>query len=904
MLHYFEAPMKNWKRLLTLIALALLGVALLLLGAGILFTDLIVDFWWHVEMGYGEFFWLKLLYRYILSGGVTVFFFLIFFLNFWAASRYLGADDGSFARLGRAEGSRRQQLMHLFQTGSMKVYTPLSLLLAIAIALPFYHDWHAALLFVFGPQAGTRDFFFQQDVSFYLFSYPVFQLIQREMLMTSAILALAIVLLYWTEHRIAGQDQGKPWARGARIHLSGLVIVTTLLLAWGFMLERFQLLYTEVHEPQFFGPGFVEMSYQLPIIWLSIISLIGAVLAGLWVVHQRKGLALAASFALVFLASLGLRHVEAVPAALERFIVKPNPVKTERSHMKNNIDSTLAAYDLTHITNIDIVPGLPDEDVLDPELRTHLYNIPVWDPEFLDDVYQQLQGIRPYYHFTDVDVDRYMINGRLEQVNLAARETNISLLPPAAQNWENTHLRYTHGYGAVVTPAAQDGQTPMHWYLQDLTMQTSNTFNAVERPDIYYGEENLTYAIVPNKLEIIGIPSADEASSFNYTGSGGVPISSLFRKLLFALYFRDEKLFFSVNITSDSRALFHRNIVERVRTLTPFLNLDHDPYIVITPKRIFWIIDAYTTSDWYPVSKRSNARFNRDEDEQQFNYIRNSVKIVVDAFDGHVDYYVNDTTDPIIQGYRNAYPGLFKDLATLPPVLKEHLRYPKDLFVNQMRIYARYHQSEPELFYEQAETWDFARVNDAVVKPYYLTTSLEGYQSDRHNFILLNPMTPVGRSNLSVLAVAGTFGQSPEAQTSQINGKQIIIYRFSRETQVDGPAQVSAMIDQDPEIARQLTLWDQRGSRVLRGRIIVLPVGRSVLYVQPVYIVSTSGTRIPELQRIILSMGNVVVMNASLEDGIVELEKRLKAMRDGTPGRLSVPRGPVGPASGPSLAPM
>lgn len=894
--------MNNWKRLLIIIFLAALGLAALLLGVGILFTDLIVDFWWHSEMGLGGFFWLKLLYRYILSGVVTVFFFLIFFLNFWAASRYLGTDANSFARLGRDEGSRRRQWLDLFQTGSMKVYVPLSLILAIAIAIPFYQDWHAALLFIFGPAAGAKDFMFGKDISFFLFSYPVFQLIQREMLIAAGILTAAISLLYWIEHRIAGQ--GKAWARGARIHLSGLVLVTALVVAWGFMLDRYQLLYTEAHEPQFFGPGFVEVNYHLPIIWISIISLLGAVLAGLWYLHQRKGMAVALTLGVVFLAALGLRQVAAIPYAINRFVVKPNPVKTERQYMKNNIDSTLAAYDLTHITNLDITPGLPDEDVLDPELRTHLYNIPVWDPEFLDDVYQQLQGIRPYYHFTNVDTDRYMINGRLEQVNLAAREANISLLPPAAQNWENTHLRYTHGYGAVVTPAAQDGQTPMHWYLQDLTMQTSNAFNAVERPDIYYGEENLPYVIVPNKLEIVGIPSADEESSFNYTGSGGVPISSLFRKLLFALYFRDEKLFFSVNITSESRALFHRNIVERVRSLTPFLNLDHDPYIVVTPKRIFWIIDAYTTSDWYPVSKRSVNRFNRDEDDQQFNYIRNSVKIVVDAFDGHVDYYVNDTSDPVIQGYRNAYPGLFKDLATLPPLLKEHLRYPKDLFVSQMRIYARYHQQEPELFYEQAETWDFARVNDAIVKPYFLTTSLEGYQSDRHNFMLLNPMTPVGRSNLSVLAVAGTFGPGAQGQSNPANGKQIILYRFSRESQVEGPAQVSALIDQDPEIARQLTLWDQRGSRVLRGRIIVLPVGSSVLYVQPVYIVSTSGTRIPELQRIILSMGNVVVMNASLEEGIVDLEKRLKATREASPGRLPAAKKPAPPAGGPSLSPM
>lgn len=896
--------MNTWKRLLILLAAAIVGLAALFVGVGIVFTDLIVEFWWHTEMGYGEFFWLKLLYRYILAGSVTLFFFLILFLNFWAASRYLGVDEDSFAYLNRREVSKRQKFLHLFQTGSTQVYVPLSLILAIVIAIPFYDDWHAALLFVFGPDSGVKDFVFNQDISFYLFSFPIFQLIQREMLIASIILGVALALLYWIEHRILGQ--GRQWAPGAKVHLSALALITTLILAWGFMLDRYQLLYTEVHEPQFFGPGFLEINYYLPIIWLSIFALIGTVLTWLWYIHRRKGLTMAVVLTLIFLSSLGIRYIAAIPQAIERFVVSPNPVKTERQFMKNNIDSTLAAYDLNNIRNIDITPGLPDEDVLDPELRSHLYNIPVWDPEFLDDVYQQLQGIRPYYHFADVDVDRYMINGRLEQVNLAARENNISLLPPAAQNWENTHLRYTHGYGAVVTPAAQDGQTPMHWFVQDLTMQTSNNFVTVERPDIYYGEENLAYAIVPNNLEIVGIPSADEESSFNYTGSGGVPISSLFRKLLFALYFRDERLFFSVNITGESRALFRRNIVERVRALTPFLNLDHDPYIVITPKRIYWIIDAYITSDWYPVSKRSSTRFNRDQEEQQFNYIRNSVKIVVDAFDGRVDYYIYDNMDPVIQGYRNAYPGLFKDISTLPPVLKEHLRYPKDLFVNQMKIYARYHQSEPELFYEQAETWDFARVNDAIVKPYYLTTAMEGFESERHNFVLLNPMTPIGRSNLSVLAVAGTFHPGTQMSGGQSNGKQIIMYRFNQESQVEGPAQVSALIDQDPEIARQLTLWDQRGSRVLRGRIIVLPVGRSVLYVQPVYIVSTSGTRIPELQRIILSMGNVVVMDASLENGIVELERRLKVMREARPGRLpgASPPSPITPAPGPSFSPL
>jgi uncharacterized membrane protein (UPF0182 family) len=289
------------------------------------------------------------------------------------------------------------------------------------------------------------------------------------------------------------------------------------------------------------------------------------------------------------------------------------------------------------------------------------------------------------------------------------------------------------------------------------------------------------------------------------------------------------------------------------------------------------------------------VRFNRDDEDRQINYIRNSVKIVVDAFDGHIDYYVADTKDPIVRGYGKAYPGLFKDLASMPPALKEQLRYPKDIFTTQMQVYARYHQTAPELFYEQAETWDFARVNDETMKPFYFTTALEGYGGNQRSFVLINPMTPVGRSNLSVLAVAGAPTSAANVLPGMGYSKQIALYRFSREVQVEGPAQVSALIDQDPEVSRQLTLWDQRGSRVLRGRIIVLPVKGSVLYVQPVYIVSASGTRIPELQRIILSMGNVVIMDDSLANGIARLEQRLKEFRRSSP--TATPRATPAPGA-------
>ncbi|MBS1214275.1 MAG: putative rane protein, partial [Proteobacteria bacterium] len=610
---------------------------------------------------------------------------------------------------------------------------------------------------------------------------------------------------------------------------------------------------------------------------------------GIAYVQMRRGLKALITCVALFVVASGLRHSDLLPKLLDRFVVKPNPVKVEREFMDNNIKATQAAYDLNRIRTLNVTAEW-SPDAIDPRLHEYLHNIPIWDPEFLDDVYQQLQGIRPYYNFTDVDVARYDIKGVTEQVNLAARELNIAKLPKEAQNWENTHLRYTHGFGAVITPAAQSGDQPMQWFLRDLNLQSDVGFS-IEKPDIYFGTENLQYAVVPNKLKIVDISSFDMESSQNYSGKDGVQISSLFRKLITAIYFRDEKLFFSVNIDGNSKVLFRRNIVDRIKTLTPYLSLDHDPYIVVTPKRIFWVQDAYTTSGWYPVSKSSRFKFKGDEEEQEFNYVRNSVKIVVDAFGGTTDYYVSDPNDPIIQGYRNAYPGLFKDIRELPPLLKDQLRYPRDIFSVKMGMYAKYHQTDPALFYQQAETWDFAKVNDKPVVPYYLTTLLVG-ADELQDFVLLNPMTPIGRSNLSALAVAGNerFGA-----TSADFKEEIVVYKFSREVQVDGPSQVSALIDQNPEIARLFSLWDQRGSHVLRGRMILLPIGRSLLYVQPIYLVSTGNIKIPELTRVILSMGNVVVMEPSLERALDALEAKLKATQ---PTAAQPPqRAPAAPAS-------
>lgn len=865
--------MQIWKRILLYSSAGAFFLVVLYVAFYFVFLDLFVDLWWFRSLDYEGYFWLRLLYRFFIGGGVTLAFFSIFFFHFWISSTYLGMNR----EMGQLPGS--QKLLQLFQSGSLRVYTPLSLILAIAVAIPLYQQWESALLFFFGTSSGINDQVFNNDISFYLFDYPVFQLIQEELLITAILLFVFITLLYWIEHRLLAAGI-REYPLGAKIHLAVLWGFVVLFVVWGFMLDRFSLLHVDRHEPVFFGPGFVEIRYYLPLIWLSIFAFLGIAISALVLAFQRSKVT--KTILIISIVSLvcvvGLRNIVFIPNLIERFIVKPNPVKAEKHFMEHNIQATLHAYGLDDVETIDFAVTLtPEADLAKWATAEHLQNIPVWDRRLLDDVYQQLQGIRPYYHFASVDEDRYLINGRKVQVNIAAREMNIVKLPKEARSWENQYLRYTHGYGAVITPAAQAGGKPIEWYLRDLNLH-SDVGMKVEIPDIYYGLENLERVIAPNELTIVGLSGSSTEPLKNYVGKGGVPIPSLFRKVLFSFYFKDEKIFFSTNINTDSKILFHRNIKQRISYLAPYLSLDSDPYLVLTPKGFFWIQDAYTLSDWYPVSKDSKHQFDinlQDVQEKHFNYIRNAVKVVVDAYNGSTHFYIADPSDPIIQAYNRAYPGVFRELKEIPVELQSHLRYPRDLLYIQMQVYAKYHQTEPELFYQQAETWNFPKAGGKEIKPYFLTTELEGCP-DMDKFVLIEPMTPIGRDNLSGLAIAGSLS-AEKCETGYT--QKIVMFKFKKDIQVDGPSQISALIDQDTEISERFTLWDQRGSTVTRGRMVILPVGHSLLYVEPVYLISETKTKIPELVRIIVGMGSEVVMEKSLEEGFKKLEAKLRKNR-------------------------
>lgn len=867
--------MRPSKRMFLIVAIGLVLLTVLLVSYHFVILELIVDYWWYSSLDYQGYFWLRSLYKYLIPGGVTLCFLFIFFSNFWIASQFIGINPNPSDNKDNLHPPSKR-LIKKFQTGALEVYFPLSLIMSLMVALPFHFHWEKAILYFFAPRTGIGDPMFDFDVNFYMFSLPIYQLIQIQLFGITLFLLIAVAFLYWLEHRVFAEKL-QPYPRGTKIHLSIMAILMCIYVVLGFLLDRFSLLFNNSHEPIFFGPGFVEIRYQLPLIWLSIITflLASGALALLYFSHGKKGRKLSIVLSIVFLLILGLKNTAFIPSLVDKFIVQPNPVTTEKPFMRQNTEATLAAYALENVKTVDFEPTLaPLDNLLSWEGKKNLDNVPLWDRGLLKDVYFQLQGLRPYYSFPKVSEDRYLINDTLKQVNISAREINTSLLPQAAQNWENMHLRYTHGYGAVMTPAAQIGGQPQQWFLRDLDLHSPVGIK-IKQPDIFYGMEDYSYAIAPNKLEIAGISRQVIDSTDNTSADrGGISISSLFHKLLFSIYFRDEKIFFSVNFSDDSRMMIRRNIIKRIEKLTPYLSLDSEPYLVISDGNLYWIQDAYTLSNWYPISRRSIARFrtNGQEEAISFNYIRNSVKIIINAYNGKTHFYIADPDDPIVKAYDRAYPGFFKSLTELSPGLKNHLRYPRDMFYQQMLIYKNYHQVNPELFYQQAETWEFPELESKQLKPYYLTTELPDC-NNKQRFVLLTLMTPVNRDNLSAFAAADTLDAE---KCDATYNPSITLYKVKKDIQLDGPVQISALIDQDPIISEQLTLWGQHGSNVMRGRMILLPVGNTVLYLQPVYLISTK-TKIPELARVIVATGSEVIMQRSATDAFKRLEVKLGA---------------------------
>jgi len=842
--------------------LLLMGV--LFLVSSFLTINYMVDYWWYDSLGYAFYFLQRLSYRYLVFLGVTALFFIIFFSNFWIASRYLGAGNPPPEDSKVQSSKSYRKVLRMFRTGSMSIYTPLSLVLGIVIALPLFERWEAFLLFVFGPQAFVLDPVYGNDISYYLFSFPIHLLLQRRIFISFAILLIGVLFLYWLEHRLLkAQEQGIP--KGAKVHVCFLLLSVFAIEVWDFFLQRYVLLYTSQYEPLFSGPGYAEMRVILPLIYVCILLLAVTAISSVFFVLNGKGIKTLLVSSVLFSLALGARYSEMLPKTVNEYWVNPNAISKQTPFLLNNIDATLSAYNLKSVEMREVTPVQVPEGIDEKKTQGVFRNIPVWDGELLNDVYEQLQELRTYYDFTKVDVSHYNVRGNNQQVFLAVREMNTAELPKGARNWVNDHLVYTHGYGAVMTPAGQGGDEPMTWFLKGIPLESDFGFK-VEKPAVYFGLlENYPYVIVPNDAGELGYPQGDSNVTENFDGSGGVFINSVFRKMMFAYYLKDSDIFFTTKTNEKSRILFRRNIKERIRVLTPYLSLDRDPYVVITESNLYWIQDAYTTSQYYPNAAYSGSGAER------MNYIRNSVKIVVNAYNGKVDYYLFDTKDPVANAYRRMYPGLFKDESQMPSDVRSQVRYPQDIFDIQMAVYAKYHQTDPEVFYQQEDNWDVGvpkliSEKQRATLSYYLT--LEMIEPNRFDFVLVSPVMPKGRSNLRAMALAGSDRSS--------YGK-LIVYSFPKGEQVYGPEQINALINQDAMISQQLTLWDQAGSKVVRGNMIIFPIGKMLIYIQPVYLVSSSNLKIPELKRLIMTQGQVVVMEKSLEEAFAKMIERVKA---------------------------
>jgi hypothetical protein len=859
----------RWLKLLVFLALAVLALYAVL---ALVFMDFMVDWWWFRSLGYEAYFWLRLSYRYLLLGGFTLLFFLVFFLNFWVASRFLGAatpDPGQSPE----SISRTRRLITRFRTGSMWVYTPFSLLLASLIAFILYRKWEETLLFLFAPEAGLQDQVYGKDISYFLFRLPIYLSLMDTLVATLFFLFVGLLLLYWLERRLlVRQDERLP--RGAKLHLSLVIFLLVAMGVWNFFLQRHSLLYVSTHSTIFQGPGFVEMRVILPLIWACIVLLAATGFFLIAYLNTRRRLKPLLLCVLLLALALAGRYSDYLPQLVQRYIVLPNEISRERPFIEHNINATLSAWDLNQVERREYLIKEPTAwDYGSVRAKINLRNIPVWDREILRSVYEQLQQLRTYYKFSTVTVDRYTVGEVYQQVYLAPREISLTDLPAGVKNWINERLKYTHGYGVVMTPAAQGGEEPMTWFIQDIPARSEFGFKLAQ-PAVYFGLLDHGYVIAPNESREIHYPTEEGNNLTDYTGADGIPINSLFRRVFFSLYLKESNILFTAKTIPQSRILIRRNIVQRIKALTPFFRLDSDPYLVITDQGMFWIQDAYTSSTRYPY-----AQFT----DQGVNYMRNSVKIVVDAYNGTVHYYLADPRDPIIQAYRRMYPGLIKGLEEMPAGLKAHLRYPKDLFDIQAGIYAKYHQTNPDIFYKQEDLWEFPIIQhqgkETRIKPYYLTLNL--ITPDKFEFLMVCPMTPRARTNLRSILVVGSDGA---------NYGKFFAFNFPKGVMAYGPSQVDAFIDQDTRISEQFTLWGQLGSQVERGRMILLPAKDSIFYIQPVYLKSASGLQIPQLKRLILNLGEITVMEPSLEEGLARLEERFKELSERAKRRLEPPR--------------
>ena len=848
-----KAPQQNAVVRL-IIAAVTVGICLILLRVA---SDLLVDWLWFSSIGYLQVFWTTIGAEAVVSLAVGMVTAVILWLNGWLAVRFARRQPIQSVVGITWQPTGNMPPPDLFALARDRLPWPRVIaggagLLALLVAAAEVGNWGTFLRFLYQVPYGADDPLYNKDIGFYLFSLPAYILIKNWMLLTLLLSALFAATIYWVHGEIEYDVQHRSMSPTVIAHGSALLGLFFAVKAWSYGLDRYLLLYGD--NGVVVGASYTDIHVGLPGLWLLIGFSIIAALAAWANLSVRTYWLPAAAFILVAIGSFVLSG--AAPELFRHFFVKPSELQLEKPYIERNIALTRQAYNLDQIAAKPFTAEQKlSHEVLEANKAT-IENIRLWDWLPLSDTYAQLQEIRTYYKFHDVDVDRYWLDGSYQSVMLSARELRPSLLPPNAQTWVNRHVLFTHGNGAVMSPVTRKSIEGLPFlYLRDIP-PVADGGPKIHEPRIYYGEESDSYVIVKGSTPEFDYPKGKDNVYAAYDGAGGVPIGAMASRMLFAYYFNDPNLLLSIYITADSRIMIRRNIQERVRTIAPFLSLDHDPYLVISSGRMFWMQDAYTTSSYFPASQPAQ---NID-----LNYIRNSVKVVVDAYNGTVDFYLMDPGDPIAVTYQRIFPGLFKPFAAMPSDLQKHIRYPEDLFLIQARLYQTYHMDAADVFYNREDLWQFPRQpgggGTAMMAPYYIIMRLPG--EPQAEFFLMLPMVPSRRDNMIAWLAARCDGPD--------YGK-LIVYEFPKEKLVYGPFQIEARINQTTEISQQITLWNQMGSRVIRGaNLLVIPIENSILYVSPLYLRAEHG-HLPELKRVIAAYGERVVMKETLAEALSAL---------------------------------
>ncbi|MDX2030631.1 MAG: UPF0182 family protein [Blastocatellia bacterium] len=810
------------------------------------------DWLWFQDLGYQTVFSKVLATRVALGLTVGLAAGLFVFLNFRLALRQSREPATERGRTRTINVNGQLVPAPDFARLVGRLALPAALAVGGFAALLAWGAWETWLLYRHQVPFQEADPVFGRDISFYFFTLPALETLAGLLLTLALVGLIGSAVIYG----VRGAEtfiklRGFSLGRGPRAHLLGLASGLLLVLAGQAWLGIPNLLYSS--NGSFAGAGFTDLNATMPLLYAQAgAAALAAVLAAASAAIKDNRLLWAGLVLYLVTFAAGAVY----PSVIQRFSVAPNELAKESPYIAHNIAATRKAFGLDQVEERELSgdTALTAKDI--QENQPTINNIRLWDQRPLLDTFSQLQEIRTYYDFQAVDNDRYRINGELQQVMLSARELSTASLPN--RNWINEQLSFTHGFGLTLGPVNQvtaEGLPVL--FVKDIPPVTTTPALKVDRPEIYFGELSNDRVYVKTKAKEFNYPSGEENVFASYEGKGGVAIGSTWRQMLFSSRFGDMKLLLSNDLTPESRVLYIRNIRDRLQRVAPFLHFDSDPYMVISEGRLFWIADAYTTSNRYPYSQPAGG----------INYIRNSVKAVVDAYHGEVRLYVADERDPLIRTWAGVFPGILKPLAEMPADLRAHLRYPEDIFRLQAEIYSIWHMNQPQAFYNKEDQWTVVSMAEKqgeaeaprTMDPYYTIMKLPGEKTEE--FMLLLPFTPKSKDNLAAWMVARADGE---------HYGRLLVYRFPKQKLVYGPKQIMARINQDPEISRQLSLWDQRGSEVIHGTLLTIPIKESLIYVQPLYLRAETG-KIPELKRVVVAAENRIAMEPTLEASLARV---------------------------------